>query len=203
MKYHLRNLTNKIERLKICWYVLTKKHYAFYAFDRMEIGNSGGRCFIESRTEESFFFLTCIINYTKELRNKLNKENTEIKNDNDSLKAEDLMIGDWVRYNDNPFCFAKVKSITNNPKDMIHVGNLLLEIKDVHPILITPILLEKNGFHYLEEKHCFFNLKIDLHPMRYGKYAPYRVGNMVMFIEYVHELQHALRLCKVDKDIEI
>lgn len=34
-----------IERLKICWYALTKKEYLFMAIDKREIGNSGAVCF--------------------------------------------------------------------------------------------------------------------------------------------------------------
>ena len=62
-----------IERIKICWYVLTKKHYAFYAFDKSKINNSGAKCFIKSK--DATLFLISIIEFNKQLLNKLNKEN--------------------------------------------------------------------------------------------------------------------------------
>ena len=34
-----------IERLKICYYALTKKYYAFYAIDKYSVGNSKAKCF--------------------------------------------------------------------------------------------------------------------------------------------------------------
>ena len=59
------------ERLKVCWYALTKKHYAFYAFDRKEVGNSGAVCYIESTVESCPVLLDCIIEYTQSLFDKL------------------------------------------------------------------------------------------------------------------------------------
>ena len=57
MKYHLLDLTKMIERLKICWYALTKRHYCFFAYDREEYRNSGAKCIIEDEAENSKVFL--------------------------------------------------------------------------------------------------------------------------------------------------
>ena len=56
-----------IKRLKVCWYVLTKKHFAFFAFDRPSEDNSGVQCYIENDTLKYEFFLEAISDYTKDL----------------------------------------------------------------------------------------------------------------------------------------
>ena len=58
-----------IERLKICWYILTKKYYAFYAFDRTEAGNTGAKCYIKSDRDVYKLFLNWIISFNKKQLN--------------------------------------------------------------------------------------------------------------------------------------
>ena len=52
-----------IERIKVAWYALTKKEYAFFLIQRHEIGNSGGRCIISDNTTR--IFLNTIIEFTE------------------------------------------------------------------------------------------------------------------------------------------
>lgn len=44
-----------IERIKVAWYALTKKEYAFFSIQRHEIGNNGGKCIISSNATPYFF----------------------------------------------------------------------------------------------------------------------------------------------------
>lgn len=57
-----------IERIKVAWYALTRKEYAFFSIQRHEIGNSGGKCIISDNA--TTVFLKAIIEfvgeYTKE-----------------------------------------------------------------------------------------------------------------------------------------
>ena len=127
------------------------------------------------------------------------------------MKANELMIGDWVEV---PFLegkpkIVKVEEILSdeiNPEwdGMENYGGI--KIKYVNPIPLTPEILENNGFVY-ESKDQLFK---DIYPRISMLYAQYRLvengyinyGEMPE-IKYVHQLQHALRLCGIEKTIEL
>lgn len=121
------------------------------------------------------------------------------------MEAKELMIGDWVRillvkdtlkeYN------TQVKQITyDDILDSYYVEDEdnYVTLKYVEPIPLTPEILEINGWikksytslfeHY--DEHIPFALEID-------KRKLYLVldDTIVISCMYVHELQHALRLC--------
>ena len=121
------------------------------------------------------------------------------------MEAEKLMIGDWADFapelEDPPFA----KTITANNLYMIDSGRMV-----VKPIPLTPEILEKNGF----EKHTSSDTRMFLHHDDYRlSYYPERKhftiynqidGSLVQrVIVNVHELQHALKLCGIDKKIII
>lgn len=119
------------------------------------------------------------------------------------MKANELMIGDWVY---RPDCYDQVKEIRHT--GVIGRDSLrgLIAFSELEPIPLTPEILEKNGFVYdLEDK-----LFEDIYPRISMLYAQYRLvengginyGEMSE-IKYVHELQHALRLCGITKEIEL
>lgn len=58
-----------IERLKICYYALTKKYYAFYAIDKFSVGHSGAKCYISEFNERKYseVFLGSILDHIKTL----------------------------------------------------------------------------------------------------------------------------------------
>ena len=112
------------------------------------------------------------------------------------MEAKDLMIGDWVicnHYLDKPF---------------YHRFGLVDFIKGDYdfcePIPLTPEILEKNGF-------CQYGdiFKIDGDgfeiQIRLGMYVRVFNGmdNTCNFKTdfYIHNLQHALRMCKINKEI--
>lgn len=132
------------------------------------------------------------------------------------IKAEDLRIGDIVRYGkdiitilaihaNGGVCFA-------DGKDQIYVEHVLLE-----PIPLTPEILEKNGWNkrhdgtsscdiYSKGKGAFY---ISLEQSIYKKQegfdlgvvdSTYRFGNK---LEYVHELQHILWVLGKDANLKI
>lgn len=140
------------------------------------------------------------------------------------MKATDLMIGDWVLisvWDCNPFP-SKVTSINYNSyqgKDYVdwidtedeeEIGMYI-----VQPIPLTPEILEKNGFPYNNKERLYypfsnkaFAIERDEHDDQvfyYSMYVynPYSSFNWheIIEIRYVHELQHALRLCGIDKEI--
>ena len=119
------------------------------------------------------------------------------------MKPNELMIGDWVY---RPDCYSKVKEIREN--GIIGLDHLrgIISFTELEPIPLTPEILEKNGFVY-DSKDKLFE---DIYPRISMLYAQYRLvengcinyGEMHE-IKYVHQLQHALRLCGKNKEIEL
>ena len=130
------------------------------------------------------------------------------------MKANEIQIGDWLYYKGqfNAFHF-KVESITKkkvgyHAEPNEHRMNYL-RLSECKPIPLTPEILKKNGFkHYVTEEDgdCFDNREGDLY------YCLNRTADGYMscidvthsftisgLIKYVHELQHILRLCGLDK----
>lgn len=139
------------------------------------------------------------------------------------MKAQDLMIGDWVKSR------GKIEKVTS-----VYEGYICTDtFEDSHdyyfePIPLTPEILEKNGFTWdgsgqrsmmFLSKPQFaeglrFNIYVGLkrktieafaaHPIE--RTPNWRKSNKV-YLEvcgcYVHELQHALRLCGIEKEIEL
>ena len=124
------------------------------------------------------------------------------------MKANELMIGDWVSY----------RGIVNKvaPADFCHKT----WIDEIEPIPITPKILEKNGFLYNQDYDvwiCFVNeitITVGIyHPdfinIGYEQHTPDGVDkcelSSICKVDgsnfYVHQLQHALRLCGIDKNI--
>ena len=102
------------------------------------------------------------------------------------MKPNELVIGDWVR------CGKRYMKVTQLAEDM--------DCDDIDPIPITPEILEKNGFvkesrenHGNNLQYCILTdgLWIDISGENFfeGK------------LEYVHQLQHALRLCGIEIEI--
>jgi hypothetical protein len=134
------------------------------------------------------------------------------------MKANELMIDDWVRikYPDKyEGAIGKICSLTLleggyyaiNISD-VHFGYLMTEVfcEDIEPIPLTAEILEKNGFT------CDANSMNDsdefIVSVEYGEYQRNTNDGFKMLsdgkiIKYVHELQHALRLCEVEKEIEL
>ena len=131
------------------------------------------------------------------------------------MKANELQIEDWVtgkKWRENPF---KLTRINDNGKyyygitsDGNQVGPFLIE--ELAPIPLTPEILEKNGFKKDEknEEMYYWNWSISDNCVSYDKETNvirifHTLGHLV-FVEplsYVHELQHALKLCGVEKEL--
>lgn len=129
------------------------------------------------------------------------------------MKANELMIGDWVLYNPNVF----IEDEYELPKDCyptkIGCGeDIDLAIEDCYsPIPLTPEILEKNGFvenkygeMILDEELGTSEIYLVLEPTYDEEYYWWKVNNeLIAKIKSIHELQHVLRLCNLDKEIEL
>lgn len=133
------------------------------------------------------------------------------------MDSKELMVGDWVLMKDKPYKVASLPSIGNpeleSDKYIFHC------LKDeIVPIPLTPEILEKNGFEndfYHDESvadYCFIRLEgysyredFVLVTWCNGELNVVNdlIGEVKIHCENVHELQHSLRLCGIDKEIEI
>lgn len=137
------------------------------------------------------------------------------------MKANELMIGDWVVYNGDVEYTDPIKIegmdiatdmlITSDREDVGFEG--------VEPIPLTIEILEQNGFKFNDGMFNWFRSDEDSY---YTAFESVRIdvrsGFMRVLKEnkdgkqkevrcdcsgYVHELQHALKLCGIDKEIEL
>ena len=119
------------------------------------------------------------------------------------MKLEELQIGDWVMFKNK---YTRIKRTSKSLIDTTDFYEILPS--QIEPIPITPEILEKNGF-VTETINGYSSYELDT---RWGSILFYpgteyyiniqTVGYQYKgLIKYVHELQHALRLCKIDKEI--
>jgi hypothetical protein len=115
------------------------------------------------------------------------------------------MVGDWVY---RPDCYDKVVEVR---KDTILGSDPLrglIPIADLQPIPLTAEVLEKNGWTKpasgrvwdRNDVTSFVLEEIDNGSFEVTTDTCSEWGGLCM-IRYVHELQHALRLCGEDKEI--
>ncbi|MEE3414825.1 MAG: hypothetical protein VZR53_05590 [Prevotella sp.] len=128
------------------------------------------------------------------------------------MKATELMKGDWVSYIGKDFndYIDRVSEIIDGcvvlDKEMIHRS-----IDNIHPIPLTPEILEKNGFEQHITAPCgYYHAPVfDMYDVLFHAskdsyedtwhvevFTDHNDNNYVLFnICYTHELQHVLRLC--------
>lgn len=119
------------------------------------------------------------------------------------MKASELMLGDWV-----------LDTRTKNP---LRVNPFMaeMEVPEWEPIPLTPEILEKNGFNKgdiiepEDEIYCveLFNIHYDNEERKFwvcnffeSEYGTWEISDLFQ-IKHVHQLQHALKLCGIDKEI--
>ena len=138
------------------------------------------------------------------------------------METKDLMIGIFVYFNcfDGISIIVKVTGFKDNiVYGVSENGSHLCTIEKVEPISITPEILEKNEF--LANKHVYpypyyeyINkenyLKIGF-AFPQGNRTSYKepwvyIDSVYVFVEhlpctYIHQLQHTLKLCGIEKEI--
>lgn len=144
------------------------------------------------------------------------------------MKATDLMIGDWVYVNgltQQVFDLAynqNEKELTVGVLDpQGDVYQCFYGFDHVEPIPLTGEILEKNGFvnGILRVFATPFLRQRVWSKVEVYEYRPYRVGKQInayrlmiggkessgvdIHINHVHELQHAFRLCGIEKEIKL
>ena len=123
------------------------------------------------------------------------------------MKHTDLQIEDYV-YHVNKI--VKVATLSNSDVTLSvtdNLGTYFAIYNNINPIPLTPEILEKNGFVKNKDSYlCKLSDKDSKIAIAYSDlYLDIRRTNPIMTIMvqcmYVHELQHVLKLCKVDKEI--
>lgn len=126
------------------------------------------------------------------------------------MNIKDLSIGDWVMYRNREWQVCSLYQFTGEVGLWRKDSQICENVADLTPIPLTPQILEKNGF------------------VKNGEYNEWNIGtwdtpNLVgvsldrpsiivkrqgssIFLDQakaVHQLQHALRLVDIDKEIEL
>ena len=127
------------------------------------------------------------------------------------MKANELMIGDWVL--DTEFERNepdRIGIVEDDGRVWLKNRNSYQSVTYCEPIPLTPEILEKNFELKGERYYCGdeFN-DIDINEYTDGLWEV-TVWNVEIgmldckaYVCCVHELQHVLRLCEIDKEIEI
>ena len=136
------------------------------------------------------------------------------------------MIGDWVK---KGTLFGQVVDIEQKEKyavvgvELIGEGYDVYIVEDLEPIPLTQEILEKNGWkHEFDKteymvkyelaqkgKNCWMmwaikehNLDIQRQDEKLNMYN-LKVQKVCIPCDYVHYLQHAIRLCEIEKEIKL
>lgn len=129
-----------------------------------------------------------------------------------NLKIKDLSIGDWIKAGGEPARVIQL-GIAGRNKAKGLSGRIygFLTSVEIQPIPITPEILKSNGW-YEDDYDTGTDYITDNTVIMYNKErkdwkvcimngSP--VVRVKVFFFYVHELQHALRLAGIDKDITL
>ena len=136
------------------------------------------------------------------------------------MKLTDLAILDWVLINNTPHKIQAIDSIDAEilaDDELYYVGEDRCHSEDkIEPILLTPEILEKNGFERGVITPSKFYRNIDNEQLMFCSYGScYGLGYVhwnesndadIMHrlevqqpIMYIHQMQHALRLCGLNE----
>ena len=123
------------------------------------------------------------------------------------MKANELMIGDWVKIKGH-LDYDKVQEIARDESMQWYISfacsATLFRAYEFEPIPLTPEILEKNGFVFRGDNSTMYG-EYYLHnqsTFAIKMFNGYLVGMCMgedLEFHYVHEFQHALRLCGLDK----
>ena len=141
------------------------------------------------------------------------------------MKPTELMIGDWVLYEGEPYQIRQlgIYGVDRDGEDYpaVCVGKpigigLVVERNKIEPIPLTEEILRKNGWCFNDEDAKFFpqtwvggGLKLQgaddcgYRIVVTSDYDDEDTNDTPFVLLYVHELQHALRLRRIEKEIEL
>ncbi len=138
------------------------------------------------------------------------------------MKSKELMIDDWVyiQHNGKASHYGKVTALLSSGTIETEINGSLALSSSVEPILLTPEILKKNGFSYCILDGGYYFYAEELYSNQTVEIILFHVDSEfnssqlnicytndddtilhLMDCNFVHELQHAFRVCKIDKEI--
>ena len=127
------------------------------------------------------------------------------------IKIRELSIGDWVRY-DRGTDAVQIMGIyvRNNQEcvvmsDSYYPDGVIGFVEHIKPIPLTPEILEKNGISktYESDEYAVYKGEGFNVTEYYTELWEFERHRNRLMIRDVHQLQHALRLAGVEKEIEV
>ena len=135
------------------------------------------------------------------------------------MRIDELSVGDWVTY-DRDTTPVKIMSVYTRAgqqcvvmTDSYYSDGVIGFADMINPIPLTVEMLEKNGLEFIDDGNdaiiflccdmfwarlcvgdCFWSI---------GVHSEDRLDAVMCDVKYVHQLQHALRLAGVGKEIEL
>lgn len=122
------------------------------------------------------------------------------------MKVTELMVGDWVyvvRGYDKHHTIEKIKGVIadeDEPYPVTISTGETVSLNDIKPIPLTEDILVKNGF--VKTWNGDWQLK-EYATIIISKDYYVKIFERSIRIDYVHELQHALRVACIEKEIEL
>lgn len=129
------------------------------------------------------------------------------------MRIEELSVGDWVAFGGKKY---RIKIIDSPYHSVTLWGNNKQREESVElisPIPLTAEMLEKNGLEYEDDGNdAIIFLCCDMYWARYcvgdtfwkvGIHSQDRLDAVICDVQNVHQLQHALRLAGVEKEIKV
>lgn len=141
-----------------------------------------------------------------------------------SITEKDIMVGDWVQYGENPTVKTRVLAISSvdNGKHWHIIAEpetansmRIVAMHAVEPIPLAADILERNGWSYNNEDAKYAaetwvgnGLMLQENGVGYrivvvSDYDDEDTNDTQFVITYIHQLQHALRLAGIDKEITV
>ena len=138
-----------------------------------------------------------------------------------ALKTKDLMVGDWVMFHTlKGATWCKVSEIYRSDEisvESTHKGySIPMPVGKFEPVILTDEILEMNGFttrknidgfsYYLADQ--YYDVYISEYPngwwlIEYDDHERESLPTEQIAVVYVHQLQQALRMFGVDKNIDL
>lgn len=125
------------------------------------------------------------------------------------MKANELMIGDWIKLNNSPEYYKVYGIEIMSRGDACRLKNDEYNTDSwcdrICPIPLTEDILKANGFKCRKTNACPRYSLIDnighklISFLRDNTGYEIQVGGNRVRLNYVHELQHALRLCGLNE----
>lgn len=129
------------------------------------------------------------------------------------MDCKDLMIYDFVKHDGTIKIVDAVYLYSvsvHDPSEPWGVAKSeLVSVDDIEPIPLTEEILVKNGWDFTKSGNSVYckedtNGDVELSKDEYGFYWSINSDEYVILrIDYVHTLQHLLRLCGIDKELTI